>query len=264
MKIKLKFLQEKPDPESDDETNRGRWEHAYSTSKGDSTLVGSLLGNEAPLIALSPATRQQIQDVLVVGELLEVSLDESTHLWRVLQAALRLPAQLEETLLSMNTPWVGAAPSGEDPRPRKATAKKRKSETAAEEGVAAPRSPAKKAKPGQTVPGIKKKPAKMGAPRNGPKRKRAAGDPRPKSTMKKGASASSSGSDEDEDEIDEECAAERCSKPFGSNVQWVQCDGCDLWFHYVCVGLCQKDISEDEDYLCLTCRAAGIKVKRSP
>ena len=33
----------------------------------------------------------------------------------------------------------------------------------------------------------------------------------------------------------------------------MQCDTCELWFHYLCVGLRQGDISENEDYKCRTC-----------
>ena len=59
--------------------------------------------------------------------------------------------------------------------------------------------------------------------------------------------------DEESDTDDEACAASRCFHPVGQNVDWVQCDGCELWFHYVCVGLSSGDIVEDEDYLCNIC-----------
>ena len=92
------------------------WEHAYSSNKQNkdkksevdkarwSRLVATLMENQdTPLISLTPRTRSQVQDLLVEGELQEVSLDETTHMWRVLQAATHPPSMLENTLLSFNS-----------------------------------------------------------------------------------------------------------------------------------------------------------------
>ena len=37
----------------------------------------------------------------------------------------------------------------------------------------------------------------------------------------------------------------------GDKVTWVQCDVCQLWFHFHCIGV--DSISEHEDYMCLRC-----------
>ena len=37
----------------------------------------------------------------------------------------------------------------------------------------------------------------------------------------------------------------------GDKVTWVQCDVCQLWFHFDCVGV--DSISEHEDYMCNRC-----------
>lgn len=35
---------------------------------------------------LSPGAKAQLEDLMMVGDLLEVSLDETQHIWRILQA----------------------------------------------------------------------------------------------------------------------------------------------------------------------------------
>ena len=37
-------------------------------------------------------------------------------------------------------------------------------------------------------------------------------------------------------------------------VHWVQCDGCQLWFHLFCIGLKPENVSEDEDFICKWCK----------
>uniref|UniRef100_A0A3Q3JX86 [histone H3]-trimethyl-L-lysine(4) demethylase n=1 Tax=Monopterus albus TaxID=43700 RepID=A0A3Q3JX86_MONAL len=58
------------------------------------------------------------------------------------------------------------------------------------------------------------------------------------------------------DDSDEEmavCPAERCCLPEGDEVDWVQCDGsCNQWFHQVCVGV-TAEMAEKEDYICVRC-----------
>lgn len=36
-------------------------------------------------------------------------------------------------------------------------------------------------------------------------------------------------------------------------MDWVQCDGCNKWFHMVCVGLQKGELKPDEDFVCKTC-----------
>ncbi|XP_076035943.1 lysine demethylase 5 isoform X2 [Oratosquilla oratoria] len=260
----------------------GSWEHAYSSNKNNdkkkteaekarwSRLVASVMDVEGPLINLSSCVRPQVQDLLVEGELLEVSLDETTHLWRVLQAADHPPAMLEETLLSLNS----FGNQSEDNKPRKPGPKKRKVtlENQEEGNTKSPtKSPLKKTKlnkimatPGEgkiqkgvvkkKIPGSKlleKKKKEVGG-KEMPRRKKEM--PRMKRKRQESSNLSKSDEDDDEDE-DEACAAKRCRHPVGQNVDWVQCDGCEGWFHYVCVGLSHGDVSEDEEYMCSACSA---------
>ncbi|KAF3697213.1 Lysine-specific demethylase 5B-B [Channa argus] len=58
---------------------------------------------------------------------------------------------------------------------------------------------------------------------------------------------------EDSDEEMAACPAERCQQPEGDEVNWVQCDGsCNQWFHQVCVGV-TAEMAEKEDYVCVRC-----------
>lgn len=41
---------------------------------------------EPPVLELSPGAKSQLEDLMMIGDLLEVSLDETQHIWRILQA----------------------------------------------------------------------------------------------------------------------------------------------------------------------------------
>ena len=41
---------------------------------------------EQPVLALSDMARAQLEELMMEGDLLEVSLDETQHIWRILQA----------------------------------------------------------------------------------------------------------------------------------------------------------------------------------
>ncbi|XP_056131035.1 lysine-specific demethylase 5B-B [Lampris incognitus] len=67
------------------------------------------------------------------------------------------------------------------------------------------------------------------------------------------------------DDSDEEmamCPAERCQLPEGDEVDWVQCDGsCNQWFHQVCVGV-TAELAEKEDYICVSCTVNDGHVRK--
>uniref|UniRef100_A0A670YY39 Transcription factor 19 n=1 Tax=Pseudonaja textilis TaxID=8673 RepID=A0A670YY39_PSETE len=50
----------------------------------------------------------------------------------------------------------------------------------------------------------------------------------------------------------EPCAAPRCHLPQDEIVEWVQCDGCDAWYHVACVG-CSYSVMKEADFRCVAC-----------
>lgn len=68
--------------------------------------------------------------------------------------------------------------------------------------------------------------------------------------------ASVSASDVSQSEDSEEdmtlCPAESCLQPEGEEVDWVQCDRCNRWFHMICVGV-SAELAAEEDYMCVSC-----------
>lgn len=40
----------------------------------------------------------------------------------------------------------------------------------------------------------------------------------------------------------------------GEEVEWVQCDTCENWYHFACVGISAQEASNIEEYLCPYCR----------
>ncbi len=45
----------------------------------------------------------------------------------------------------------------------------------------------------------------------------------------------------------------------GTEVNWVQCEECNKWYHYVCVGLNKKAVQKLARYECFRCNAEEIK-----
>ena len=49
----------------------------------------------------------------------------------------------------------------------------------------------------------------------------------------------------------------------GDEVNWVQCDTCEQWFHLLCVGLAEDEVAGNEDYMCFICKNDGGSVNPS-
>ncbi|XP_056645626.1 lysine-specific demethylase 5 isoform X2 [Diorhabda sublineata] len=200
--------------ESDDRMG----EHAYS-------LHLPKLGDEDYSLLLNTDIRKQLEELLTEGDLLEVSLDETFALWKLLQAS-RDPVK-EPIFIDFDAHM-------------KNTAKKRGRKRLSEESDSKKVSKTAKVDQEKKIRGRKVKTNKEGG------KKRA--------YKKRVGRCQSTASDSDDDDADESCAANGCQKPTGQNVDWVQCDGgCEQWFHMACVGLSAEDINEDEDYICITC-----------
>lgn len=149
-----------------------------------------------------------LEELMMEGDLLEVSLDEIKHIWRILQATpgrqgKEFPEQLEADL-------------------------------------AAAREERKKEKMMKRMQGEDK-------------------EEREKRREKKRRKSEEKRRKKEEEGIEtgeDDCSASNptCKRPVGKQVHWVQCDGCQLWFHLYCIGLKPAQISEEEDFMCRTCK----------
>lgn len=90
----VKSLKKPDEPSKEDSFSE---EHTYSINinpaDGDS-LIG-------PLVQLSENIKEQLEDLMVEGDLLEVSLDETMHIWRLLQSTKQL-ADYERTFIDFD------------------------------------------------------------------------------------------------------------------------------------------------------------------
>ena len=54
----------------------------------------------------------------------------------------------------------------------------------------------------------------------------------------------------------EKCALNPCKDPHGMNIKWVLCEGCDLWYHLICLGINDVDIHPEREFYCPSCKDA--------
>ncbi|XP_060020343.1 lysine-specific demethylase 5A isoform X2 [Lagenorhynchus albirostris] len=259
-------------------------EHAYSSaskscSQGSSTtrkqprkspLVPRSL--EPPVLELSPGAKAQLEELMMIGDLLEVSLDETQHIWRILQATH--PPSEDRFLHIMEDDSMEEKPlkiKGKDSSEKKRKRKLEKEQLFGE-GKQKSKELKKMDKP-------KKKKLKLSAEKSKELNKLAkklAKEEERKKKKEKAAAAKVelvkessekkrekkvldipskydwSGAEESDDE-NAVCAAQNCQRPCKDKVDWVQCDGgCDEWFHQVCVGV-SPEMAENEDYICTNC-----------
>uniref|UniRef100_A0A8C4QEE2 [histone H3]-trimethyl-L-lysine(4) demethylase n=1 Tax=Eptatretus burgeri TaxID=7764 RepID=A0A8C4QEE2_EPTBU len=219
--------------------------------------------DRAPL-RLSEAARCRLMELLLEVDLLEVTLDEEQHLWRILQASRCPPGEPRppQLLEVAGRESLQVAAKGRCTQPeRKRRRKLEKGELAfsAEAGRRRESAKANRTAKRRTQAGTGERRgngAARGAKRD---RKRA----RQRSGNRKGGATQSGNNvatlvaggpvvDESEDEY-AVCAASGCQRPYGDEVDWVQCDGgCDEWFHQICVGV-SAQTAETEDYICCRC-----------
>lgn len=214
---------------------------------------------EPPVLELSPVAKARLEELMMEGDLLEVSLDETQHIWRILQAT-HPPS--EDKFLQVTEPADALL---DKPVKLKDAKRKRKLERAVLlEGRA-------KSKDIKQVLKIKKKKLSPDKSRElkqlakrlakeEKERKRRAKAEFPKDALEKKSRKildipskyDWSGAEDSNDE-NAVCAAKNCQRPCKDKVDWVQCDGgCDQWFHQVCVGV-SCEMAEREDYICTAC-----------
>ena len=47
----------------------------------------------------------------------------------------------------------------------------------------------------------------------------------------------------------------------GEEVEWVQCDKCENWYHVICVGISSEEATTADEYICPDCKPAPAKKK---
>lgn len=277
------------DEEEDDDDDEGRLRIDLDGFSDDEDSSQIILGeNENTKNFASKLTEMEseaMEELMMEGDLLEVSLDVSQELWRVVRVSL--PAQQHaspdlttryqqtfnfpseesnDSLVHQHTNNNSSSSSGSGinalkkrrsldpaalcPVPRKKTATPNKlQQSNNKKSVAGRRSePTKQASIITSEDNTENNTPSQGkGVANAKKRKRA-------NNKKLSHRAQQAQQDDDE----EECRAENCHKPTGREVDWVQCDGgCNEWFHMYCVGLNRSQIKADDDYICIRCAKAN-------
>ncbi|KAL5014006.1 hypothetical protein ScPMuIL_008276 [Solemya velum] len=310
---------------SSNNNHTGMSEHAYSSaSKANINMYADASPRkhprktplvprqlETPMLELSEMAKIQLEQLMMEGDLLEVSLDETQHIWRILQACqprsddkflefedndLTFPKDKidkDRILKEKVKKEKDKTKEGEKKKKRKkeedalldvSKPKKNKEEVfITQDGKMILKIPKKKFKP-KDKDGIKlkkedkerdnrekamKEVERLKVPGE-EKVKKSGGDKSDKMKKKNIRSRVNKENgkllkkrkpknrthmmDDDEDGDEDDCAAIKCLKPIGDEVNWVQCDRCEEWFHLLCVGLGDDEITEDEEYECFRCK----------
>lgn len=189
-----------------------------------------------PLIVIPNDTKFQLENLMMEGDLLEVTLDETQQMWKLLQASRPLDDGKFQEFHDAEP--FGTAGSLYDRDGKR----KRKNDSSLNVSTDRP----KKRQPHHDSHKGRNETSK----KDGSKRK--------KNQTKKSALDALVAVDDDEFAL---CAistategAVNCQQPTGEEVDWLQCDGgCESWFHCICVSVTAEE-ARDLDYVCERCR----------
>ncbi|KAL3212776.1 hypothetical protein MRX96_007829 [Rhipicephalus microplus] len=250
---------------------------------------------ESPVLELSAGAKTRLEALLTEGDLLEVSLDETGHIWRILQAtkpprdphspfeaypefedyseaSKRFDKRTKKRKVEHAEPTTKPRPK---PKLQKRTPNKDEAgnpSTSAGQGA----SSVVDSSTAKAASGVKKVSRGVADTGKQPERKvRPIKKVRREDSGSGGAASSdkvvkrrrvahrpqnASPSAETADVADEVCSAPDCVQPQGEAVNWVQCDGgCEQWFHLLCVGLSMNEVKDSEDYYCPQCSQPDVK-----
>ncbi|XP_071817474.1 lysine-specific demethylase 5A-like isoform X3 [Apostichopus japonicus] len=219
-------------------------------------------------IELSPVVRAQLEELLIEGDLLEVSLEETQHIWQILKAAEPAPVatkMMEHFISHLTEEAYDKMMKVKAEHKQKRSKRKLSQEVSpASQEMGGPESKKKKKKKDKEKNDVSKEHVKSeGKKKTNKKAEKVETKlkiPAVKKEKEKEDPLIVVDGDEEDDEI---CSAKRCLQPAGDDINWVQCDCCEKWYHLLCIGMTSQP-SEDEEYICKICvkRRAAQKAKQ--
>jgi len=210
-----------------------------TTTTAVTTVASSLPKATLTMHELDTALLDQLEELMFEGELLEVGLDEVQQIWAILQIQRPLS---KDTCNVMNA----------DYRRKLVKDRKKARKRKLEEAKSAQQAALKAAQEAKQAAAAAKQAAAADAASAAKKMREEA-----KVKIKQEVitdvveDVSKDGGGESQDEDD--CSAKPCKKPLGDEVEWVQCDKCENWYHVVCVGISAQDASKIDEYVCPYC-----------
>jgi len=164
--------------------------------------------------AVDKQDRNQIEEFMVKGDLIELHLEETTDLWNLLNIVDEHVVPEKKLPVSKRSSPGGSSkppslPSSKPPSPTGSQTSNKRRKTPSDERS------------------------------NGSNSSISA-------TRKRRKDRQNTGSDE-------LCSVLDCVRPEGAKVGWIQCDKCEKWYHLECVAISNKEAEQIEDYTCPVC-----------
>ncbi|XP_022082641.1 lysine-specific demethylase 5A-like [Acanthaster planci] len=231
---------------------------------------------ESPVLELSPMVKAQLEDLMMEGDLLEVSLDETQHIWRILQACQPIREerfmelfvqQLKEETISEK---LLMRPKALDKEKKKLKRKRENDGTGEdadafraamlEEAHKLEKKIKKRKNKDKEGRSLKKEPLGLADKIKKEGKENKMKEEHKKAKKKKVKEEKDKNKkletelfvNVDGDDDDEQCSAKHCLQPTGDDISWVQCDKCEKWYHLLCIGMTQEP-ADDEEFICRPC-----------